>query len=153
MLIVLVVENVVVVKAVAGNTLVIVVIVLVVEIVMTGGVLVTVNVVFAVMIDVRLENTSTSPAQSTSVGYGAFENPEIFKPFGRDGLAAAATLFRRTCFSSRRRILAAPGSADCIGVKPGEVATVLVAGVLVTVTGDAVSVSVEETTTVLVVVA
>jgi hypothetical protein len=151
-LIVLVVENVDVVEAATGNTLVIVVIVVVVETVMTGEVAATVKVVFAIIIDVRVENTSTSPAQSTSVGYGAFESPEILKRFGRDGLAAAVTRLRRACFSSRRRILAAPGCADWIGVDPGEVPIVLVAGVLVIVIGDAVSVSVEETTAVLVVV-
>jgi hypothetical protein len=91
-LIVLVVENNNVVEAVVGNKLVMVVMVLVVETVMTGEVEVTVKVVFAVMTDVRVEKTSTSPAQSTSVGYGAFAVPEIVKPFGRD---AAATLLRR----------------------------------------------------------
>jgi hypothetical protein len=71
-LIVLVVENNNVVEAVVGKILVMVVIVLVVETVVTGEVAVTVTVVFAVMTDVRVEKTSTSPAQSTSVGYGAF---------------------------------------------------------------------------------
>lgn len=64
----------------------------------------------------------------------------------------AATLWRSISFSARRRTFATPGWADAIGVKPAEVPSVTAAGVLVTVVAGAVSVSVEETTTVLVTV-